>query len=151
MQKIHFTWDDISRYTIQLAREIPHPDVIVSLGKGGSIPGVILAEYFGVRNLNFGMQSYDKHDRGKITVYQEVPDIADNADAAALTRVLLVDDIADSGHTFMHAMKHFTDRGWFSTMTASLFYKTCSVYEPKYKALTVDKDHWVVFPWEALE
>jgi xanthine phosphoribosyltransferase len=62
-------------------------------------------------------------------------------------KLLVVDDIADKGHTYLKFIDAVDSKN-ISYVTSSLFYKPCSVYEPNYIELEVPSDLWVVFPWE---
>jgi xanthine phosphoribosyltransferase len=63
------------------------------------------------------------------------------------TKVLVVDDIADSGETLEFIMnyllKEYPD---VSFVSATLFYKTTSVFEPDF--WVQDADDWIDFFWE---
>jgi hypoxanthine phosphoribosyltransferase len=50
--KIYYYWEKYHSLVIELKRKIESkPDIIVSIGKGGSMAGVILAEIYEVENL----------------------------------------------------------------------------------------------------
>jgi hypoxanthine phosphoribosyltransferase len=143
--KTFYSWEHFHVLVNEIKKQVKTaPDIIVSVGKGGAIPGVILAESYGVNNLNIGLKSYDKQDRGKIHEYQSLPDNESLKDM----NILLVDDIADSGSTFTYTLNrlkgHFCDK----VQTASVFYKPCSKFKPHYIGLEVDADTWIVQPWE---
>ncbi|MCK5609345.1 hypothetical protein KAR91_46155 [Candidatus Pacearchaeota archaeon] len=54
---------------------------------------------------------------------------------------LFVDDIADTGRTF-----EMLDKGGHVGLTAALFYKPRSRYEPN--IWVRETENWIVFPWE---
>lgn len=126
---------------------VKRPDVIVSIGKGGSIPGVILAEMFECNNLNLGLKSYKGQTRGNIHEYQSIKCF----DGLRDINILVVDDIADSGETFKYAVNKFKGNGCENIETASVFYKPCSVYKPDYFAEEVEESTWIILPWETTE
>jgi len=143
--KAYYSWEHFHVLVNEIKKQVETiPDIIVSIGKGGSIPGVILAERYGVNNLNIGLKSYDKQDRGKIEEYQSLPYNESLKDM----NILLVDDIADSGSTFTYTLNKL--KGYFcdKVQTASVFYKPCSKFKPDYIGLEVDADTWIVQPWE---
>tara|TARA_R110000868_G_scaffold103681_11_gene285374 strand:+ start:3679 stop:4125 length:447 start_codon:yes stop_codon:yes gene_type:complete len=148
MSKQHYSWDTFHSYVHEIQKQVQQkPDIIVSIGKGGSIPGVILAEHFKINNLNLGLKSYNKQDRGSIHEYQSLP----LNDSLRDMKILLVDDIADSGETFMYSVNKL--KGYFcdNIQTASVFYKPCSKYKPDCVGITVDSNIWIVQPWEQIE
>jgi len=120
------------------------PDIIVSIGKGGSIPGVILAEHYNINNLNFGIKSYVGFNQSKILEYQSIP----SYESLRGMKVLLVDDLADSGDTFMYALDKFKQNFVDNVETASVFKKSKSKFVPNYYAQEIDSEIWIVQPWE---
>jgi hypoxanthine phosphoribosyltransferase len=122
----------------------PKPDVIVSIGKGGSIPGVILAEYFKVDNYNLGLKSYNNFNQTKMIEYQPLP----SYEGYRGKKVLLVDDLADSGETFKYALYKFKENKVENVKTASVFKKVHSKFTPDYFVDEIESNVWVVHPWE---
>lgn len=142
--KQHFSWEDYATLVSELAAKIDFkPDVIVSIGKGGSIPGVMLAEHFDAINLNFGLRSYDSYYQDKMVEYQS-PD----HNLLKEFKVLLVDDLADSGDTFFYALDKFKQNSVGDVKTASVFKKSESKYVPDYYVKDIPSSTWIVQPWE---
>lgn len=123
------------------------PNIIISIGKGGSIPGVILAEEFECNNLNLGLRSYKGRIRSEIQEYQGIESYEGLRD----TNILVVDDIADSGKTFKYAINKLKGYGCERVQTASVFHKKCSSFRPDYIGLFLESDCWIVQPWEKLD
>ena len=63
--------------------------------------------------------------------------------------VLIFDDVADSGKTFIMAKEYLLKCGAKSVDTASLFYKPHSSFKPDYYIYKTNA--WVVFPHEMRE
>lgn len=144
-KKKFFSWYDYHTMLKNLKEVItPSPNIIISIGKGGSIPGVILAELFECNNLNLGLKSYNGSERGKIFEYQSIDNFSSLRDA----NLLLIDDIADSGETFQYAWRKFVGNGCDRIQTASVFYKPCSIFKPNYFCKEISSDCWIVQPWE---
>ena len=145
MKKIKFSWDDVHNFVLDIAAKVKkNPNIIVSIGKGGLIPGTILAEHFECNNLNLGLKSYIGQERNTIHEYQSIEHFVALQDA----NILIVDDIADSGKTFQYAVTKFKGYGCERLETASVFYKPCSKFKPDYFSQTIDSDSWIVQPWE---
>jgi hypoxanthine phosphoribosyltransferase len=145
IKKVKYSWDHYHSLVIELAKKIsPIPNIIVSIGKGGLIPGVILAEMFECNNLNLGLKSYKGQQRESIHEYQGLNGYEGLKDA----NILIVDDLTDSGETFKYAVNKFIGNGCERITTASVFYKPCSIFKPDYYALESDKNLWIVHPWE---
>ena len=147
-KKQHYSWEHFHSLVGEIKKRIQiPPNIIVSIGKGGSIPGVILAEEFECTNLNLGLRSYKGKMRGEIHEYQGIKCFDGLKDA----NILIVDDIADSGETFKYAVSKFIGNGCERLQTASVFYKPCSKFKPDYFAEEVEETTWIVQPWEPME
>ena len=145
MKKQFYSWDIFHTYTLHITRQVVEPpDVVISIGKGGSVPGVILASRFGVNNLNLGLKSYNKKSRGEIVVYQPLS----NFDSLRDQNILLVDDIADSGSTLVYASELLSENFCSNVRTATVFYKPSSVFKPDIYGIEVETEEWIVLPWE---
>lgn len=145
IKKEHYSWDLYHSLVIQLKRKVSKtPNIIVSIGKGGSIPGIILAEIFKCNNLNLGLKSYKGQIRGEIHEYQGL----NNYEALRDANILIVDDLVDSGETFQYAVDKFIGNGCERIETASIFYKNCSKFKPDHYVEEVDNNIWIVHPWE---
>jgi hypoxanthine phosphoribosyltransferase len=71
-----------------------------------------------------------------------------NADVKGL-RVLVVDDVSDSGGSLQVALDHVKSRGASEVRVATLHIKPWTAFHPHYYAEEVDD--WIVYPWEPLE
>lgn len=147
-KKAFYSWDHFHTLVGKIKKQIKtKPNIIVSIGKGGSIPGVILAEMLECNNLNLGLKSYKGQTRGSIHEYQPITCFDNLRDL----NILIVDDIADSGETFEYAVKKFKGNGCEKVETASVFYKPCSKFKPDSYAEEVEETTWIVQPWEPFE
>lgn len=147
-KKAFYSWDHFHTLVGEIKKQIKtKPNIIVSIGKGGSIPGVILAEMFECNNLNLGLKSYKGQTRGNIHEYQPITCFDNLRDL----NILIVDDIADSGETFEYAVNKFKGNGCERVETASVFYKPCSKFKPDSYAEEVEETTWIVQPWEPFE
>lgn len=148
MRKQHYSWDHFHTLVNEIKKKVQTPpNIIVSIGKGGSIPGVILAEMFECNNLNLGLKSYKGKQRGDIHEYQSIKCFDGLRDA----NILIIDDIADSGETLKYAVNKFIKNGCERVQTASVFYKPCSAFKPDYFAEEVEETTWIVQPWESTD
>ena len=64
-------------------------------------------------------------------------------------RVLVVDDIADSGKSLQLALNYLQGQGAAEIKSATLYYKRKSVIQPSFFEKVTEC--WVVFPWETRE
>jgi uncharacterized protein len=59
---------------------------------------------------------------------------------------LLVDDISDSGTTFIDILAK--TKGPVNIVTAALLRRRGSAYTPKFIGMEIIGEEWIVFPWE---
>ncbi len=124
------------------------PDFVIGIGRGGLVPAVYLSH-----KLDLPMLSIDHSSK--------VDDFADELLAkvarksAAGTRLLIVDDINDSGGTIEYIRSLLMKNGCHSEHLrfAVVINNTCSKAAVDYWAQTIDRTadkRWFVFPWEAV-
>lgn len=120
MKKRILDWIDIEFAVSRLAENIKLSgrefDAISGLPRGGLIPAVMLSHKLNLPYTDFSGDSDD------------------------FDKILLVDDICDSGHTLKMHHPFFT--------LVSLHYKAKAVIEPDFWYKLVDDEEWVVYPWE---
>ena len=159
MSKVYLQDWDISKHTKsiiqQMARSNWKPDLIVGLSRGGLIPAVNMSHYFDVPMwpLKVSLRD-DKH-------VQDSSWMAEEAYKGA--RILIVDDINDSGATLDLIKKswianhHPDDMTWnviwgTNVRVAVLVNNISSNFDDvTYSGLEINKaedDAWIVFPWE---
>jgi len=64
-------------------------------------------------------------------------------------KVLVVDDVADTGESLKVAVEHLDICGAKAIKTATIYYKPQSIFKPDF--FIVQTEQWVVFPWERFE
>jgi len=146
------TWNRFHALSRKLARKVREsgyrPDTIVAIGRGGYMPGRILSDFLDVMDLAcIKVEHYHaaKKDREAVVRYPLTADLSGR-------RVLLVDDVSDSGDTFDVALPHLACRGTPAEVrTAVLHHKVTSSYVPDYYAKKVLKWRWIVYPWAVAE
>ena len=119
MDRIVLDWSHIEDLVDILAEGVADNlediNYIHGLSRGGLIPAVMLSH-----KLNIPYTNHPTTVHGK--------------------KVLIVDDIADSGETL---------KKWNNYQTAVLHYKPhTSKSIPSIWAILHDTDHWIVYPWE---
>jgi uncharacterized protein len=119
-------------------------DEIVAIARGGLTLGHVLSDLLQLPVATFTIQSYtDIQKQGKVTITQEL------GLPIAGKRILLVDDIADTGKTFIRAMEYVHELKPAHITTVSMFFKPHSTFRPDYIAKQTDK--WIVLPYEVVE
>ncbi|MGB5606370.1 MAG: phosphoribosyltransferase, partial [Gammaproteobacteria bacterium] len=146
------TWE----HFYQLARELAwrvrkasfNPEVIVAIGRGGYMPARILSDYLDILDLAcIKVEHYHgaHKDRSAQVRHPLVADIAGK-------RVLLVDDVSDTGDTFQVAIDHLRKRGEPAELkSAVLHHKRISDYVPDYFSAEVVEWRWIIYPWAVIE
>jgi hypoxanthine phosphoribosyltransferase len=144
------TWDLFGQATRDLALEIHddgfRPDVVVAIARGGLTVGGALAYALDVKNCGaMNVEFYTGIDQ-RLDVPVVIPPALDLLDVAGL-RVLIADDVADTGHT-LKLVREVLVQHVAEARTAVLYRKPHSVVEPTYVWREVDR--WIDFPWSAL-
>ena len=145
------TWNGVYNLCRRLAGKIKtsgyQPDIIVAIGRGGYIPARVLSDHLALMNLtSFKIEHY--RTRHKEPVAQIRYPLS--ADVTGL-RVLLVDDVTDSGDTFEVALEHLRERGAVEIRTAVLYHKVVSSTVPDYYAKKMLKWRWLIYPGAVME
>lgn len=124
------------------------PDIIIAIGRGGYMPARIISDFLHVLNLtSFKIEHYHGTLKKKKAVIRYPL-----GQGVAGKRVLLVDDVCDTGDTFAVAEKHLADRMQPAEVrTAVIHYKKTSSYIPDYYASRIVKWRWIIYPWAAAE
>ena len=146
------TWRGFHALCRQLAYQIREaafqPDVIVGIARGGYMPARLLSDYLGIMNLtSFRIEHYRGARKQPVTRVK-YPLSADLNGQ----RVLLVDDVSDTGDTFEVALGHLRERGEpVAVRTVVMHHKITSSYVPDFYAKKVMKWRWIVYPWAIME
>ncbi len=117
-------------------------EAIVTVARGGLSLSHAIAEGLDIRQVqSIRTELYDKGvKRDKLEVF-------DTCRLEELKKVLVVDDIADSGDTLKAVMEHLTKKyKEIEFISCTLFYKKTSVYEPHF--WINEADDWIDFFWE---
>ncbi len=144
MRRVRYDYDTFAKDLRALADAIDEKfDAIVAIARGGMTMAHMLGEYWDIRNVfvinSIGYEDTKKLERTKIF---NVPDLV------PFERILIVDDIADSGETIDAVMKTLVSRyPDKSFKTATLFFKPHkSIVKPDYWLKSID-DEWIDFFW----
>jgi hypoxanthine phosphoribosyltransferase len=121
------------------------PDIIIAVSRGGWLPARILADLLETDLDNVRVEFYLS-----VAETRKTPVLTQGVSAAvADKRVLVVDDVADSGESLRLVKAHVLQQGAKEIRIATVYYKPWSVVKPDYYVLEARR--WVVFPWELKE
>ncbi|MCE4601452.1 MAG: hypothetical protein F7C38_07860 [Desulfurococcales archaeon] len=119
------------------------PDVVVGVLRGGVVPARLIADKLGVEDMTVMEVKLYKAPgiRGEKPYLRQPPTLS-------LTdrRVLIVDDISDSGLTLQLAVEAVNLYLPREVRTATVYIKPWTEFMPDYYAFTTRS--WIVFPWE---
>mgnify|MGYP001757626497 FL=1 len=143
------SWELFGQAQEELAQQIADsdfsPEVLVAVARGGMLPGGALTYSLDVKLT----------DAINVEFYTDVNEtLADpillapllDTDSIRGRRILVVDDVADSGRTLALVLKLL--RGFGAEVRSAVLYtKPRTVVQPDFSWRTTDK--WIVFPWSA--
>ncbi len=125
-----------------------HPDLVVAISRGGFTPARVLCDVLGLFNLtSIRVVHYRKaavHEQQAYVKYPLCMDIAGQ-------RILLVDDVNDTGDTLDVARAHLEGLGPTEVRIAVLHEKTGSPVVADYVAETLEEWRWLIYPWAVVE
>lgn len=144
-----FTWEDFGRSSRELAQLIADsgwiPDVVIAVARGGLIPAGAISYALGTKicgSLNVEFYSDVAETLPEPVVLPPLLDTTSLRDR----KVLVADDVADSGKTLELTVAILEDTG-ADVRTACLYAKPTTVFEPDYVLRHTGK--WITFPWSA--
>lgn len=149
-ERENLTWPVFGEASRELATSVVAsgfmPDVVVAIARGGmllagSIAYALGAKSCGALNVEFYTGVGTRLDEPVV-----LPPMLDHASLAG-KKVLLVDDVSDSGRTLALVLALLRDGG-SDVRSVCLYSKPGTVQEPDYVWKTTDR--WINFPWSVL-
>ena len=144
------SWEQIYEMLIELADRIRRngfePDVIVGVSRGGWAPARVMSDLLENPELaNVRAEFYlgVAETKGEPVITQAV------STSVRGKRVLVMDDVADTGKSLRLVKTHLLDEGATDVKIATIYYKPWSVLTPDYYKKKTKR--WVIFPWERKE
>ncbi len=140
-------WSDIVIGSIELTKKIASgryiPDMIVGIFRNGWILAKLVSDLLGVDEVSgIGIKFYkgigETRERPLVT--------SGPIQSPREKRVLIVDDVSDSGRTLQTAIELIKLYGAKEVRTATLYVKPKTVLYPDY--YYGETSDWIVFPWE---
>ena len=144
IKKRLYSWPQLVRDCLIISKKLSAQkfDCLVAISRGGLIPATILSYLLDVKKIHvIGYDYYLKPGvRGKLRRISAPEQKVKNC------HILLVDEIADTGHTLLAASQFLKNKGNKVT-TVALHWKTKSKIKPDCFVHKV-KDIWIVYPWD---
>ena len=154
MQHLHVGWDDYHRMIEQLTLQVYESgykfDSLVCLARGGLRVGDVISRIYDVPLAILATSSYREAagmQQGKLDISEY---ITKTAGSELGGKVLLVDDLVDSGVTLTRVVDHLKQRyvGIAEVRTAVLWYKGVSQFKPDYFVQYLADSPWIHQPFE---
>lgn len=144
------TWNDFGASARQLAQQIVddhwRPDLVVAVARGGLLPAGAVSYALGVKamgtmNVEFYTDVNETLDEPML-----LDPLMDTTDLPG-KKILVVDDVADSGKTLAKVMEMLAEFEGADVRSAVIYHKPRSIVVPNY--VWKQTDDWIVFPWSA--
>lgn len=147
--QVNYSWEDFNKdiflINSKIYKENWLPDCVVGIKRGGLTPAVVLSHFLNkpmyaitYQNSN-GLKKFDSYDLEK------------NLGESSLTRILIVDDICDTGDTFRQISEMNFYNSFKNIKFCSMFYNVRQNFVVDFYAKKIDRYNdksWIVFPWE---
>jgi hypoxanthine phosphoribosyltransferase len=146
------TWNEFYDLAKSLSRLIKssgwRPDLVVAIGRGGYVPARVVCDFL-VHDLLTSM----KVEHWGIAAQKKDQAVVRFPLATVVSgqKVLIVDDVTDTGDTLTTAVGYVEGLGPKETRTAVLQHKTSSEFQPDYYAEKITEWRWIIYPWAVHE
>ena len=179
IKKHYYNWQDVENaclnITLQMYKDAWRPDYIVGITRGGNVPATILSNMLGVRGEALKVSLRDATGESESNTWmasdafgyvdeEERADTKSRWDIGKRKKILIIDDINDTGATFNWIKQDWRasclpdEESWktvwhnnvrFATITDNLSsdfngHVDYSVHEVN----KAEQDVWLVYPWE---
>ena len=124
------------------------PDTVIAVARGGFMPARFVCDFLGLsRLLSLKVQHYGAGAQAERRA--EVTEPLGSAIRGA--RVLLVDDVNDSGETLEAARPYLEGLSPSTIRTAVLHEKANTACRADFVAETIEEWRWILYPWAVVE
>lgn len=131
MTERNISWDEILLTCSIVADKIIKKklkfDAMIIIPRGGLVPGRIIAEYLDIHDVRMS------NELG-LGTFKE--------------KVLIVDEIADTGKTLTRIVEKYKEFNLAQIATAVLFKRYSCHFEPDFQGEVIHDNSWLNFPWE---
>lgn len=144
------SWEQIYELLLNLANRIRkanfRPDVIVGISRGGWPPARIMSDLLE----NPELASVKAEFYLGVAETKGEPMITQPVSVSVMgKKVLVVDDVADTGKSLRLVRSHLREHGATEVKIATIYYKPWSTLTPDW--YEKETSSWVIFPWERKE
>ena len=148
----HYDWKEYNELCERLVARVAKSgwqfDSLLCLARGGMRPGDFFSRIYGKPLAIMTTSSYREAAgtvQGDLDIAQYITGVTEHKG-----KLLLVDDLCDSGQTIKRVVEHL--RKCYPEITeirvAVLWVKACSVFKPDYSVVTFEGSPWIHQPFE---
>jgi len=157
IKKKYYSWQDVENacvnIVLQMYKDNWRPDYIVGITRGGNVPATIISNMTGIRCEALKVSLRDDNSESETNCWM-------SEDAQNNKKILIVDDINDTGATFnwikddwhssvfMLPESVWGDNVRFATITENLSSEFDGVTYYHDEVNKAEEDVWLVYPWE---
>lgn len=125
VKKVYVEWEDLERDIDKIVSQVKEVDYVVGIPRGGLIIAVMISHRLGIKHMT--IDHLEKLEEFDLDIDKK--------------RILIVDDISDSGQT----LKRYKKEGY---TTATLDVRNSTVTVPDFYSNWIENADWIVYPWE---
>lgn len=137
---LNVSWDEFHKDTLALVKKIKtigEFDSILSVARGGLVPTGIIATELDIRKIDVvSIESYKDNEKAEHIIHKH-SNLSDE-------RVLVVDDLSDSGDTLRLIKTQYPN-----ATVATVYVKPAGIDAVDFYIKEIKQQKWVVFPWES--
>jgi hypoxanthine phosphoribosyltransferase len=149
-EKEFLTWEQIEEMVDQLIARLPHDfDALLAITRGGMVPACLVSEKLNIRNVMVAAVMFytGLGETREEPIFLQFP-----ADPLLSNqRVLIVDDVWDSGKTAVSVRERVLAAGGRPEVAVLHYKPTRSRYPLAPDYYVVETDAWIVYPWDRAE
>jgi hypoxanthine phosphoribosyltransferase len=155
IKKVKYSYDQLHGLVKKISDDITSSginiDIVIGIATGGWIPARILRTFlphdgrFPKPLYSIGIINYDSEDNllNNPTIVQDLPvNIGFHS-----KNILLVDEVADSGGTFLKAKEYIEELVPNNLYTAVIHLKDQSKFKPDFVGENAG-NNWIIYPWD---
>lgn len=152
-QHLWVSWETYHRAIESLALRVHASgwkfDQVLCLARGGLRPGDVFSRIFDVPLAVLSVSSY-RADGGITRGELSIADHITTTGGMPAGRILLIDDLVDSGITLQKVQRHLATEfpAVSEVRTAVIWYKACSVLKPDFHVEYLPGNPWIHQPFE---
>jgi hypoxanthine phosphoribosyltransferase len=153
MKDLYVGWDEYHRMIEQLALQVYESgyrfDSILCLARGGLRIGDVISRIYDMPLAILAASSY-REAAGTRQGRLDIAEFITMTGGGLRGKLLLVDDLVDSGQTLSRVIEHLKERfpALTEVRTAVLWYKAVSTFKPDYYVQYLPTSPWIHQPFE---